>query len=216
MIPKILHQTYKTVDNLPAIYLSCQTNARELHPDWEYKFWTDEAMYAEVKNRWPELWPAFQALPRKIMQIDVFRYCLMYMYGGLYADLDYYFIKPFDLLDMGCVLPKSHDTRLGNCILASEPYKPIWKEMILNIIDQPRNPKDFINDTMVCDGENGTGPEFVTTIYNKSENKAGIYCPDRILFFPEVDLANIKLAEVRQGQSYGFHICTGAWRHGRL
>jgi mannosyltransferase OCH1-like enzyme len=216
MIPKILHQTYKTVDNLPTVYLSCKTNAIELHADWEYKFWTDDDMYREVKKSWPQLWPAFQALPRKIMQIDIFRCCLMYTYGGLYADLDYFFVKPFDMLDKACVLPKSRETRLGNCIFASEPGHPIWMEMIQHIIAVPRTRSEFLQDAAVCDGKNGTGPEFVTQIYTASAHKDSIVCPERGYFHPHVDRQHINLRELREGVSYGFHICTGLWRDGKL
>jgi mannosyltransferase OCH1-like enzyme len=219
MIPKILHQTYKTADGLPELYKVCQMTAQELHPDWEYRFWTDEEMYAEVQREWPDFWPVFKALPRKIMQIDVFRYCLMYKYGGLYADLDYYFVKPFDMLDEHCVLPKSRDTRIGNCIFASEPGHPVWLEMIRDIMERPRLPIVFKNDVMVCDSEIGTGPVFVTRIVKNSAHGASLFTPERWQFHPEVrrdGSLEIILAEVRKQGSYGFHICTGLWRNGAL
>jgi mannosyltransferase OCH1-like enzyme len=113
MIPKIIHQTYKEVDNLPPVYKSCQDKIKALHLDWEYKFWTDADMYAEVLEFFPDLYPIFMKLPRKILQIDVFRYCLMWKYGGLYADLDYRFVKTFDLLDTRVILPISRQSSSG-------------------------------------------------------------------------------------------------------
>ena len=39
-IPKIIHHTYKN-HNLPEIYKMCQTEIKRLHPDFEYRFYTD-------------------------------------------------------------------------------------------------------------------------------------------------------------------------------
>ena len=222
MIPKILHQTYKTAGTLPPIYKQCQTIAKHHHADWNYRFWTDEDMYREVETNWPEFWPVFKTLPRKIMQIDMFRYCLMYTYGGLYADLDYYFLKPFDLLDEHCVIPMSRETRLGNCIFASEPGHPIWLEMIRDFLNRPRDPAMFKNDAMVCDGELGSGPVFVTRIVRDSPHSSSILKPTRQLF--HAPFPNKKNGEqfqegcqqLKDAGSYGFHICAGAWRNGAL
>jgi hypothetical protein len=42
-IPKIIHQTYKNY-NLPETYKMCQTEIKRLHPDFEYRFYTDNDM----------------------------------------------------------------------------------------------------------------------------------------------------------------------------
>ena len=58
------------------------------------------------------------------MKIDMFRYFLMYKYGGLYTDMDYYMFKGFDLLKYNVVIPCNKENRygiptcLGNCIFS--------------------------------------------------------------------------------------------------
>jgi inositol phosphorylceramide mannosyltransferase catalytic subunit len=71
-IPKIIHQTYKN-HNLPEIYKMCQTEIKRLHPDFEYRFYTDEDMDRLMKTEFPEYYVRFNELPRMIMKIDMFR-----------------------------------------------------------------------------------------------------------------------------------------------
>jgi mannosyltransferase OCH1-like enzyme len=52
-----------------------------------------------MKKNFPEYYDKFNELPRMIMKIDMFRYFLMYKYGGLYTDMDYLMFKSFDLLN---------------------------------------------------------------------------------------------------------------------
>ena len=40
MIPKIFHQTWKDA-NIKDEYLPFAKKLKEVHPDWEYKLWTD-------------------------------------------------------------------------------------------------------------------------------------------------------------------------------
>lgn len=221
MIPKIIHQTYKSVDNLPQVYKECQDTIKSLHEDWRYMFWTDEDMYKEVRESFPDVWPVFEKLPRKILQIDVFRYCLMWKYGGLYADLDYRFRKAFDLLDAELVLPISrqqqkgeYPTRFGNCIFASRPGHPFWKELLRDVIDNSAR-LSVQSDSDVMDSPNGTGPGFVTRMYHtcSAEIRDSIVTPERLKFHPPSGSSKVDLDRY---DSYGVHHCMSVWVNGKL
>lgn len=221
MIPKIIHQTYKSVDNLPPIYVKGQTAILKFHPDWEYRFWTDETMEAEMREKFPDIYMAWKGLPRMIMRIDIFRYCLMWEYGGLYADLDYIFRKSFDLLDSEVVLPISRNQskakypkRFGNCVFASQPKHPFWWLLIQDILENPSR-TEAITDTDVMDGENGTGPGFVTRIYYTCSEgiRANITVPERFTFHPPSAYTE---SEMEEKGSYGRHECASLWIKGAL
>ena len=64
--------------------LNYQTEIKRLHPDFEYRFYTDHDMDRLMKTEFPEYYEKFNELPRMIMKIDMFRYFLMYKYGGLW------------------------------------------------------------------------------------------------------------------------------------
>ncbi len=73
MIPRIIHQTWKDRD-VPARFLDAQRSWREAHPDWEYRFWTDEDLAALVRECAPELVPLYEAYPEAIQRVDAARY----------------------------------------------------------------------------------------------------------------------------------------------
>jgi hypothetical protein len=223
MIPKIFHQTYKTADPsaFPAAYAKGAATARALHPDWEYKFWTDETMEAEMRDSFPDLYDRWSRLPRMIMKIDVFRYCLMLKYGGLYADLDYHFRRPFDLLDHDIVLPISRNQskekypkRFGNSVFASRPGHPFWRHVLDDILLREER-LEVREDDDVMNGEFGTGPGFLTRMVYEcpEEVRATIHMPDRFLFHP---LSGSTEQVLNEKKSYGRHVCASLWREGAL
>ncbi len=220
-IPKILHQTYKSEDTLPPTYARCQTVAKRLHEGWTYMFWTDERMEEEVRQSFPELYPVFSILPRMIMKIDVFRYCLMWKYGGVYADLDYLFRKPFDMMNEGLVLPISrrqskmkYQLRFGNSVFASSPGHPFWR-LVLDDILHNKERLLVKSDSDVMDGDYGTGPGFLTRMYwtCPEDMRESITTPNRFLFHPFATMTDDELDE--KG-SYGVHLCASLWTNGAL
>jgi mannosyltransferase OCH1-like enzyme len=224
-IPKIIHQTYKNY-NLPEIYQLCQNIIKKLHPDFEYRFYTDNDMDKIMKSEFLEYYTHFNALPRMIMKIDMFRYFLMYKYGGLYIDMDYLMFKPFNLTDYNVVLPCSREqedgqpTCLGNCIFASKAGHPFWKSLIDTLFNVNRSNLDYKLDKFVMGDPLGTGPGFVYNMwieYIKKENNNDIYVPKREIFHPLSKKDNNYIDELKKKQiSYGMHICTGLWTNQKL
>jgi mannosyltransferase OCH1-like enzyme len=216
-IPKIIHQTYKN-NNLPDIYKLCQNEIKKLHPDFEYRFYTDNDMDNIMKIEFQEYYDKFNELPRMIMKIDMFRYFLMYKYGGLYADMDYLMFKPFDLLNYNVVIPTNRDldkddklTNLGNCIFASKPNHKFWKSLMdtLFTIDRKSLPFSGFDDVI-----NSTGPMFVYNKYNEYNEyneKEDIHIPERMQFHPPTKKNDEYIAQLKIKGCYGMHICTGLW-----
>ena len=216
MIPQIIHQTYKNTE-LPQMYRVCQESVRKLHPHFEYRFYTDEDMDRIVRTEAPEYYEAFCALPRMIMKIDMFRYFLMYLHGGLYVDMDYMMMRRFDLLDYELVLPCSREAvgggvnRIGNCIFASRPGHPFWKALMDTLFTIDRSGE--VDDLGVEQSATGTGPGFVTDMWVKWEDKGGMISPRRMLFHPPSNTARDLLYDMK---AYGVHFCAGLWRDGAL
>ena len=223
-IPKIIHQTYKD-QNLPRDYRDCQQQIQKLPPDWSYRFWSDDAMREFIKKEYPGYYDAFYRLPRHIMRVDMFRYFLMYHFGGLYADLDYYMIRPFDLLDHHVVLPANREdpetkepTCLGNCIFASEPGHPFWRVLMdtLHTIDRSRDIDPTV-DSNVDGSVAGTGPKFVWDQWRKyTDNDSSIFVPRRMTFHPPTKRRASYIRDLEKSGSYGMHMCTGLWRNNKL
>jgi mannosyltransferase OCH1-like enzyme len=212
MIPKILHQTYKTRDNMPRRWLGYRDKLIALHPDWKYNFWTDEDNLAFVKSEFPDMLDIYQKLPKNIMRADVIRYMLLYRLGGLYLDMDYEMLRPFQFGNEECVLPWEQDgVRVANSIMASAPGHPFFKRVLDDLKAKPPLKPDM-NWIEVMEG---TGPHFLTRILEEAR-AAGIVMnvctPASEIFSPPTPRSprqNRKLH--RDGVAHGIHQCTHSW-----
>jgi mannosyltransferase OCH1-like enzyme len=213
MIPKLIHQTAKT-NEVPRNCIAYQEKLRELHPDWTYRLWTDADNLEFVSKEYPEFRDIFVKLPRNIMRADVIRYLLLYRLGGLYLDLDYEMLKPFDLLNHGAVLPWETDSqrvpgdgRIANSLMAAEPGHPFFKMVIDDLKSNP--PLSATVDVL-----DATGPDFLTRILGQAM-QAGItvHSPPRRFFNPPTPRSPRQYrAIVKQGDAYGIHHVYGSWR----
>lgn len=221
MIPKIIHNTYKN-HTLPEPYKTCQKQIIALHPDFEYRFYTDEDMYSIMKKYFPKYYEKFQTLPRMIMKIDMFRYFLMYKYGGLYTDMDYLMIKRYDLLNHQVVIPcnkediSGNPINLGNCIFASVPKHPFWKTLMDTLFTIDRTKIQYTNDDNIDKSPEGTGPQFVFSMWKNFADKKSIIIPKRLLFHPITQLDPMYIEDLKKKSTYGMHICAGNWRFNQL
>lgn len=207
------------------MYKVCQEQTKKLHPDFEYRFYTDADMDAFIKTDFREYYEQFNRLPRMIMKIDMFRYFLMYKCGGLYMDMDYYMIKPFDLLHHRVVLPCNREfadgtpSCLGNCIFASAAGHPFWKWLIDSLLTDDRSDIDFTSDSNVDGHEHGTGPMFVFGMWKRyvaEHGTDGIHVCQRKLFHPPRGNGMKDVNKLRAQGCYGVHLCTGMWRNMKL
>ncbi|KIV94736.1 hypothetical protein PV10_02474 [Exophiala mesophila] len=94
-IPKVFHQSWSSTE-LPAKFARWSDTCRKQHPDWEWVLWTDEDNEELVKRHFPWLLKTYKAMPGMIYRADLVRNLYMYMYGGVYADLDVECIRPID------------------------------------------------------------------------------------------------------------------------
>ena len=87
MIPKIIFQTYKTLE-IPLKWKSSPISIHTHMPDWKYVFMTDEDNLQFVKTHFPSFLNWFINLKYPIQRADVIRYMFLYVHGGLYMDMD--------------------------------------------------------------------------------------------------------------------------------
>ena len=153
----------------------------------------------------------------------MFRYFLMYKYGGLYTDMDYLMFKSFDLLNENVVIPcnREHENGepicLGNCIFASQLNHPYWKSLIDTLFTIDRKNLDYNTDKNIDGNVLGTGPMFVFAMWKKySKINDDICVSKRSLFHPPTKNNNQYIEGLKKGGCYGMHICTGLWRNNKL
>jgi len=99
-IPKIIHQTWKN-HKLTPDYQKFVNSWKRLHPTWEYRFYDDDDCLKLVKTHFPQFLNAYNSLPTPVMKADMFRYLVIYQFGGLYVDIDAEALKSLDDLLVG-------------------------------------------------------------------------------------------------------------------
>ena len=87
-IPKIIHQTYKSYDEIPERWKLSIKKWKLYHPDWQYIFWSDHDIDQFMEENYKWFLPFYKEYPTKIQRVDVARYFILYHFGGIYCDLD--------------------------------------------------------------------------------------------------------------------------------
>lgn len=86
-LPRLIHQSWST-ENLPSKFSKWSETCRVKNQDWEYVLWTDDDNQALVEKYFPWFVETYNNLPGVINRADVVRNMYMYVFGGVYADLD--------------------------------------------------------------------------------------------------------------------------------
>ncbi len=222
-IPKIIHHIWMGKNTIPEINLFCANSIKKTNPNFEYILWRDDDIHNMITKYFPEYYDSFNKLPRMIMKIDMFRYFLMYKYGGLYTDMDYFMFKSFDLLNEKVIIPCNKEDEngnpicLGNCIFASEPNHPFWKSLMDTLYTIDRSKIDYLIDKNIDGNVLGTGPMFVFAMWKRySKLNDDISISKRNLFHPITNIDPEYINTLKNNNCYGMHYCTGLWRNNKL
>ena len=92
MIPKIIHYTWFSNDEMPQKVKDCINSWKKIMPDYELRKW-DMASLQEINSEFLS-----EALAEKkwAYAADLVRLYAIYTYGGIYLDTDVEVYKPFD------------------------------------------------------------------------------------------------------------------------
>ena len=122
-IPRIVHQTWKSHNLYPA-QAQWRENCRRLNPGWEFRLYDDDENLALVREHFPELEETYMSYPKNINRIDAVRLLYLAKFGGVYMDLDYTCLRPFDELLAGADMVMAQDAHMagkdGHCPTCSE------------------------------------------------------------------------------------------------
>ena len=90
MIPRAIFQTHKTqayVDN--KIKIKKAQESWKKYDDFTYHFYDDEECERFMREEFEgDVYDAYIKCPLAVMKADLWRYCIIYKYGGIYADMD--------------------------------------------------------------------------------------------------------------------------------
>ena len=96
---------------------------RSNNPDYEYVLWDDADNRRFVAEKFQWFLPTYDSYDAEIKRADAIRYMYLYTYGGIYADLDFECLKPFDSL---LETYKGYDIILGEMDSSSNHAATEW------------------------------------------------------------------------------------------
>jgi len=97
-IPKMIHQMYGLFgDKTPPAYLRGSLDSfRRKNPSYTHILWGPLDVQDFVKEYFPSLFPIFERMSLPVLKADLVRYLLVYIFGGIYSDIDTKCLKPID------------------------------------------------------------------------------------------------------------------------
>lgn len=105
MIEKIIHFIWIDFKDelnkntiIPKKYIDNIESCRKLNPDFEIKIWNGYDCYFFVKKYFPEYFDMYNNLKYPIQKCDIVRLMIVYIYGGIYSDVDRICIKSYNFL----------------------------------------------------------------------------------------------------------------------
>jgi len=162
LIPRIVHQTYfETVT--PEKYPNMSRLIESFKQSgWEYNFYTDEMSLNFLRTHFPpEVRQAYETLRPGAFKADLFRYCVLLIHGGVYADVDIMLEANLDLAvgpDIGFMVPQDEPGEpvnrrmcLWNGFIAAAPGHPFLAKTIETVVNNIRNRFTGVDtDSLFC------------------------------------------------------------------
>jgi mannosyltransferase OCH1-like enzyme len=170
MIPKIIHQTWKTL-NVPDEWKDAVKSCKNKHKEYNHIIWSHEMMENFVKTEYSDFYDVYMAYPYDIQRCDAFRYLVLYKYGGIYLDMDIICKKKLDsILEYDIVLIKSLNVEsfYANAFFMVIPNHPFIKFCVDNLPNYVNSYYYFGKHWHVM---NSTGSHFLTNMVKKYGEK---------------------------------------------
>jgi mannosyltransferase OCH1-like enzyme len=156
--PKIIFQTWKNKTPPKKMAYWAET-WRSNNPDYEYIVWDDAENRRFVADKFSWFLPTYDSYDVEIKRADAIRYMFLYTYGGIYADMDFECLKPFDSLleeygrydiilgkmDSGTQSSLSNtqwhsSNNIPNAIMISKPRCDFWIRVLQRMVVKATTP----------------------------------------------------------------------------
>jgi mannosyltransferase OCH1-like enzyme len=90
----LVNDQNKLPNKIPEFHSLCINQIKKLYPNEEYQLYSGEELEEIIKLNFDnDVYKSYQKLRPYAYKSDLGRLCLLYLYGGLYLDLNLFFIK---------------------------------------------------------------------------------------------------------------------------
>lgn len=143
-IPLNLFQTWHS-ENLPPKMFECVSALKEANPEFKHMFFNDSNCREFIQHHFSaEVLHAYDKLIPGAYKADLWRYCVLYILGGVYLDIKYRCIPPFKLIELTMQEHYVQDRDFGGdhgvyqAFLVCYPKNPILHRCICTIVEYVR------------------------------------------------------------------------------
>lgn len=156
MIPKIIHQIWlQGYDNLPSELKIYHTECQNINNNFVHIFWTDDKIKNLLKNNFSEEYlKLYEFYKVPAQKADFARYIILYMYGGIYLDMDMICKKNLEIfLTNRIFFTESNDVldkiykRYQNSIVGAIPKHPLFLIIFKNMFIRKHSSNDITYST---------------------------------------------------------------------
>ncbi len=178
IIPLHVYQTWSSKE-LPSKMKLFRDKMIKDNPEFTFHLYDDADCEEFIQKHFHPivLW-AYQSLKPGAYKADLWRYCVMFVHGGIYMDIKYRPIHDFRLIaltekehfvkDFSFIKRRSNQEMNGgiyNALIVSKPYNPIFQKSIQRIVTHIQNEYYGINPL------SPTGPLLLKHIVPEKEKK---------------------------------------------
>jgi len=175
VIPLRIYQTWNTKHVPPGI-AKCLTDLRDANPELEHILFDDDDCRTFIESNFDKLIvDTFDKLIPGAFKADLWRYCILYIQGGIYLDIKYRCINNFRfiaLTDKEYFVQDIEDSGKGcyNALMVCKPGNSYVLQMIYKCVENVQS-RFYGKGPLEI-----TGPNMLKTVFTESEINAFSLC----------------------------------------
>jgi mannosyltransferase OCH1-like enzyme len=169
IIPLTIYQTWHTKNLPPSMKKTVDTIIKN-NPIFDYQLFDDNDCRNFILNNFDiNVLNAFDSLKPGAYKADLWRYCILYIKGGIYLDIKYEPVNDFKFINL---TEKEHwvldldKTGIYNALIVSKPHNKILLKAINNIVYNVKN--KFYGTSPLSP----TGPLMLANFFSKNEKES--------------------------------------------
>lgn len=168
-IPRFIFQTWHSKDFLPKGMLQSILNLKNSHPNFKYFLFDDNDCKEFIKKHFDKkIVNAYEKLIPGAFKADLWRYCILYKYGGIYMDIKYTPNNNFNLENL-CnnehLVMDIDKKGIYNALMVCKPENTFLLEAINKIAENVKN--KYYGESYL----HPTGPRMLYNLANDNNNK---------------------------------------------
>jgi len=166
VIPRNIFQAWHC-DILPNSVKASIANIKKYNPNFNHYLYNNEKCREFIKKYFSEdVLNTYDAIIPAAIKIDLWRYCVLYKFGGVYLDVKYYCINGFNfnyLLDKEYFCKDFDKVGVYNAIIICKPNNEIMKNCIYNVVRNVNN--NYYGKTLT----DPTGPLMIKKYFSDNQ-----------------------------------------------